>query len=53
MARAKQGPVQIRPTLLGAEGLSSRVAVNKESIQYEIMMRITSSMKMVVGKNPN
>ena len=34
MARAKLGPVKIRHTLLGAEGLSSRVTVNKESIQY-------------------
>ena len=31
--------------LLDAEGLSSRVAVNKESIQYEIMTRVISSMK--------
>ena len=35
MARAKLGPVKIRHTLLGAEGLSARVkTVNKESIQY-------------------
>ena len=45
MARAKQGPVQMRHTLLGAEGVSSRVAVNKESIKYECMTRVLSSVK--------
>ena len=45
MARAKQGPVQMRHTLLGAEGVSSRVAVNKESIQYEFMTVVLSSVK--------
>ena len=53
MARAKPGQVQIRHTLLGAEGLSSRVDVNKESIQYKVMTRVTSPMKVEVGKNPN
>ena len=51
MARAKPVPVQIRHTLLDAEGLSSRVAVNTESIQYEFMTKIISSVKMEVGKN--
>ena len=51
MARVKPVPVQIRHTLLDAEGLSSRVAVNTESIQYEFMMQVISSMKMEVGKN--
>ena len=53
MARAKQGPVQMRHTLLGAEGVSSRVAVNKESIQYEFMTVVISSIKEEVGKNAN
>ena len=53
MARAKPGPVQIRHTLLGAVGLNSRVAVNKESIQYEFMTRVISSVKKLVGKNKN
>ena len=43
MARAKSGPVQIRLTLLDAEGLSSRV--NTESIQYEFMMQVISSLR--------
>ena len=43
MARAKLGPVQIRLTLLDAEGLSSRV--NTESIQYEFMMQVISSLR--------
>jgi hypothetical protein len=51
MARAKLGQVQIRHTLLGAEGLSSRVAVIRESIQYEFMTRVISSVKMEGGKN--
>ena len=51
MARAKLVPVQIRHTLLDAECLSSRVAVNTESIQYEFMMQVISSVKMEVGKN--
>jgi hypothetical protein len=38
MTRAKPGPVQIRLTLLDAEGLSSRVKT--ESIQYELMMQV-------------
>ena len=46
MARAKPGQVQIILTLLDAEGLSSRVKT--ESIQYEIMMVIISSMRMLV-----
>ena len=45
MARAKQVPVQIRHTLLDAEGLTSRVAVNRESIQYEFMTQVVSSVK--------
>jgi hypothetical protein len=51
MARAKPVPVQIRHTLLDAECLSSRVAVNTESIQYELMTAVISSMKMEGGKN--
>ena len=43
MARAKSGLVQIRLTLLDAEGLSSRV--KSESIQYEIIMVIISSLR--------
>ena len=49
MARAILGPVQIRHTLLHAEGLSSRVKT--ESIQYEIMMAVISSVKTEGGKN--
>ena len=49
MARAKPGLVQIRLTLLDAECLSSRV--NTESIQYEFMMVVISSVKMEGGKN--
>ena len=44
MARAIPGPVQIRHTLLDAECLSSIVAVNTESIQYEFMTVVISSM---------
>ena len=51
MARAKAGPVQIRHTLLDAEGLSLRVKT--ESIQYEFMTVVISSIKMEVDKNPN
>ena len=51
MARAKPVPVQIRHTLLDAEGLSSRVAVDMKSIQYEFMMQVISSVKMEVHKN--
>jgi hypothetical protein len=46
MARAKSGLVQIRLTLQDAEGLSSRVKT--ESIQYEIMTVVTSSLRMLV-----
>ena len=46
MARAKPGPVQIRLTLLDAEGLSSRVKT--ESIQYEFMMVVISSLRTLV-----
>ena len=46
MARAKPGPVQIRLTLLDAEGLSSRVKT--ESIQYELMMVIISSLRTLL-----
>ena len=49
MARAKPGTVQIKLTVLDAEGSSSRV--NKESIQYEFMARVILSM--AVGKNKN
>ena len=48
MTRAKPGQVQINHALLGAECLSSRV--NTESIQYEFMMVVISSMNMEVGK---
>jgi hypothetical protein len=46
MARAKLGPVQIRHTLFDAEGLSARVKT--ESIQYELMMVLISSLRMLV-----
>ena len=46
MARAKLGLVQIRLTLQDAEVLSSRVKT--ESIQYEIMTVVISSMIMLV-----
>ena len=49
MARAIPGTVQIRHTLLDAEGLSSRV--NTESIQYEFMTRVISSVKEEGVKN--
>ena len=51
MARAKPVPVQIRHTLLDAECLISRVAVNTESIQYEFMTVVISSVKIEGGKN--
>ena len=51
MARAKPGTVQIKLTVLDAEGSSSRV--NKESIQYEFMTQVISSVKMKVDKDPN
>jgi hypothetical protein len=46
MARAKWGPVQVRLTLLDAEGLSSRVKT--ESIQYELMTVVISSLRTLV-----
>ena len=46
MARAKSGLVQIRLTLQDAEVLSSRMKT--ESIQYEFMTVVMSSMRMVV-----
>ena len=46
MARAKSGLVQIRLTLQDAEVLSSRVKT--ESIQYEIMTVLISSMRTLV-----
>ena len=46
MTQAKQGQVQIRLTLLDAEVLSSRVKT--ESIQYEIMTVVISSLRMLV-----
>jgi hypothetical protein len=48
MARAIPGPVQVRLTHLDAEGLSSRVAVNTESILYEFMMVVISSLRTLV-----
>ena len=47
MARTKAVPVQIRHTLLDAEGLSARV--NTDSIQYEFMTVVISSMNLEVG----
>ena len=46
MARAKSGPVQIRLTVQDAEVLSSRVKA--ESIQYEFMMFVISSLRTLV-----
>ena len=46
MTQAKLGQVQIRLTLLDAEDLSSRVKT--ESIQYEIMTVVISSLRMWV-----
>ena len=46
MTQAKPGPVQIRLTLLDAVVLSSRVKT--DSIQYEIMTVVISSMRMLV-----
>ena len=46
MAVDKPELVQIRLTLQDAEGLSSRVKT--ESIQYEIMTVVISSMRMLV-----
>ena len=46
MARAKSGLVQIRLTQQDAEGLSSRVKT--ESIQYEIMTVVISSLRTLV-----
>ena len=46
MARDKPGTVQIRHILLDAEVLSSRVKT--ESIQYEFMMVVISSLRMLV-----
>jgi hypothetical protein len=43
----------IRHTLLGAEGLISRVNLKKVSIQYEFMMVVISTVKKLVGKNKN
>ena len=45
MTRAKPRPVQIRHTLLDVEGLSSRVNPSKETIRYELMTRVLSSLK--------
>ena len=50
MARAKPVPVQIRHTLLDAECLSARVAVNTETIQYEFMTVVPSSVKWKLTK---
>ena len=46
MTQAKPGRVQIRLTLQDAEVLSSRVKI--ESIQYEIMTVVISSMRTLV-----
>ena len=46
MARAKLELVQIRLTMLDAECLSSRVKT--ESIQYEFMMVVISSLRVLV-----
>ena len=46
MARAKSGLVQIRLTLLDAVVLGSRVKT--ESIQYEFMTVVISSLRMLV-----
>ena len=46
MARAKWGLVQIRLTLQDAVVLSSRVKT--ESIQYEFMTVVMSSLRMLV-----
>ena len=43
MARAKSGLVEIRHTLLDAEGLSS--IMKTESIQYEFMTVVISSLR--------
>ena len=43
MARAKPEKVQVRHTLLDAEGLRSRVKT--ESIQYEFMTVVISSLR--------
>jgi hypothetical protein len=45
MTRAKPGPVQIRLTLLDAEGLTARVKT--DSIQYEFMIVVISSLRML------
>ena len=46
MTQAKPGQVQIRLILQDAEGLSSRVKT--ESIQYEFMMVVMSSLRTLV-----
>ena len=46
MTQAKPGQVQIRLILLDTVGLSSRVKT--ESIQYEFMMVVISSMRTLV-----
>ena len=46
MTQAKPGLVQIRLTLLDAEGLSS--ILKTESIQYEIMTVVISSLRALV-----
>ena len=53
MARAKPGQVQISHTLLDTESLRSRLAVNKESIQYIFMTRVISSMKKLSRTQTN
>ena len=46
MTQAKPWQVQIRLTLQDAEGLSSRVKT--ESIQFELMTFVISSLRMLV-----
>ena len=46
MTQAKPGQVQIRLTQLDAEDLSARVKT--ESIQYEFMTVVISSLRMLV-----
>ena len=48
MAWAKPGQVQIRHSILDAEGLSSGVNPNEVSIQYEFMMVVISSLRTLV-----
>ena len=53
MSIAKLGQMQIKYTLLDAEGLISTVAVNKESVQYEFMTSVVSFVIKLDSKNLN